>query len=199
MLTCFRITSVVSKLDSPKLKLEKVDGTLLLTRLCLRWNQADFKRRTCTLGLQGPWGESTSVFLRVTFTFPADYPKAGVPAVELERSPLISLKQNAFILRRLREILKHQRPCLEKCLKFLLWGDRQEDNTRHAAIDSESSEDEASATRRGDNTFNSSLRRDKNLAEPRTSQGVFCANGRSCIYCDTGSLLKRAHRTVCVL
>ncbi|KAI0827210.1 hypothetical protein BC628DRAFT_1371452 [Trametes gibbosa] len=155
------ITSVVSKLDSPKLKLEK----------------ADFKRRTCTLGLQGPWGESTSVFLRVTFTFPADYPKSGIPSVELERSPLISLKQNAFILRRLRDTLKHQRPCLEKCLKFLLWGDRQEDIARHAAIDSESSEDEASNTRKGDNAI-SSLRHDKNLAEPRTSQGVFCANGQ---------------------
>ncbi|KAI0368548.1 hypothetical protein BV20DRAFT_969152 [Pilatotrama ljubarskyi] len=160
------ITSAVNKLNSPKLKLEK----------------ADFKKRTCTFGLQGPWGESTSVFLRVTFTFPRDYSQLnnpyGIPGVDLERSPLISMKQRAYILRRLREIRETQRPCLEKCLRFLLFGDQLEDSARHAAIDSESSsEDEASATKKSDNAF-ASLRNDKNLAEPRTSQGVFSANGQ---------------------
>ncbi|KAI0353310.1 hypothetical protein OH77DRAFT_1497336 [Trametes cingulata] len=161
------ITSAVSKLNCPKLKLEK----------------ADFKKRTCTFGLQGPWGESTSVFLRVTFTFPRDYFQPnnpyGIPAVDLERTPLISIKQSAYISRRLREIRETQRPCLEKCLRFLLFGDQQEDSAHHgAAIDSESSdEDEAMATKKSDNAF-ASLRNDKNLAEPRTSQGVFGANGQ---------------------
>ncbi|KAI0646043.1 hypothetical protein C8Q79DRAFT_1110779 [Trametes meyenii] len=158
------ITSVVSKLNSPKLKLEK----------------ADFKKRHCTFGLQGPWGESTSVFLRVAFTFPRDYPhKAypdGVPTVDLERTPLISMNQRAFILRRIGDIRRYERPCLEKCLKFLLFGDQMEDSVRHAAIDSESSEDEA-PQRKGDHAY-ASLRVDKNLAEPRTSQGVFSANGQ---------------------
>ncbi|KAI0763928.1 hypothetical protein BD413DRAFT_197550 [Trametes elegans] len=162
------ITSVVTKLSSPKLKLEK----------------ADFKKRNCTFGLQGPWGESTSVFLRVTFTFPRDYPQTtypspdGVPTVDLERSPLISMKQRAFLLRRLKEIRERERPCLEKCLKFLLFGDRVEDSSRHAAIDSgSSSEDEESNVRKGDTSL-PALRGDKNLAEPRTSQGVFSANGQ---------------------
>ncbi|KAI8970648.1 hypothetical protein BD414DRAFT_502118 [Trametes punicea] len=160
------ITSVVSRLNSPTLKLEK----------------ADFKKRTCTFGLQGPWGESTSVFLRVTFTFPRDYPQAsgpgGTPKVDLERSPLISVNQHAFILRRLRDIRETERPCLEKCLSFLLYGDRQEDDTHHPAIDSgSSSEDEAPVPRKVDTAF-SSLRGAKNLAEPRTSQGVFSANGQ---------------------
>lgn len=145
--------------------------------------QADFssKKRTCTFGLQGPWGESTSVFLRITFTFPREYPQAnfpdGIPTVDLERSPLISIKQRAFILRRVRDIREKQRPCLEKCLRFLLFGDQQEDNGHHAAIDSEgSSEDEMPAARRGDPAA-TTLRSDKNLAEPRTSQGVFGVNG----------------------
>ncbi|KAI0674045.1 hypothetical protein C8Q78DRAFT_1143275 [Trametes maxima] len=158
------ITSVVSRLNSPKLKLEK----------------ADFKKRHCTFGLQGPWGESTSVFLRVAFTFPRDYPQKpypdGVPTVDLERTPLISMNQRAFILRRIGDIRRYERPCLEKCLKFLLFGDQMEDSIRHAAIDSESSEDEA-PQRRGDNAY-ASLKVDKNLAEPRTSQGVFSANGQ---------------------
>ncbi|KAI0764721.1 hypothetical protein C8Q74DRAFT_1283552 [Fomes fomentarius] len=160
------ITSVVSKLNSPKLKLEK----------------ADFKKRTCTFGLQGPWGESTSVFLRITFTFPREYPQAsypdGIPTVELERTPLIAIKQRAFILGRLRDMREKERPCLEKCLRFLLFGDQKEDSGHHAAIDSESSsEDEAPTARRGD-PASLALRGDKNLAEPRTSQGVFGVNGQ---------------------
>ncbi|KAM5543752.1 hypothetical protein V8D89_002369 [Ganoderma adspersum] len=162
------ITALVNKLNSPKLKLEKADFSS--------------KKRTCTFGLQGPWGESTSVFLRITFTFPREYPQAnfpdGIPTVDLERSPLISIKQRAFILRRVRDIREKQRPCLEKCLRFLLFGDQQEDNGHHAAIDSEgSSEDEMPAARRGDPAA-ATLRSDKNLAEPRTSQGVFGVNGQ---------------------
>ncbi|TBU54508.1 hypothetical protein BD310DRAFT_935749 [Dichomitus squalens] len=162
------ITSVVAKLNSPKLKLERADFS--------------GKKRTCTFGLQGPWGESTSVFLRITFTFPREYPQAtfpgGVPTVDLERSPLISMRQRAFILRRLREIREKQRPCLEKCLRFLLFNDQQEGSGHHATIDSESSsEDEAPTARRGEPT-SAVLRGDKNLAEPRTSQGVFGVNGQ---------------------
>ena len=131
--------------------------------------------------MQGPWGESTSVFLRITFTFPREYPQAnypdGIPTVDLERSPLISMKQRAFILRRVREIRERQRPCLERCLRFLLFGDQQEDNGHRAAIDSEqSSDDEMPATRRSDSAA-PDLRSHKNLAEPRTSQGVFGVNG----------------------
>jgi hypothetical protein len=49
------------------------------------------KKRNCTLGLHGPWGES-SVFIRITFTFPKDYAHGIYPrgtATELERNPLI--------------------------------------------------------------------------------------------------------------
>ena len=96
--------------------------------------------------------------------------------MDLERSPLISMKQRAFILRRIRDIREKQRPCLEKCLRFLLYGDQEEDR---AAIDSgSSSEDEAPARR---DPGSAVLRADKNLAEPRTSQGVFSANGTSSI------------------
>ncbi|RDX46433.1 hypothetical protein OH76DRAFT_1406950 [Lentinus brumalis] len=160
------ITSVVKVLNSPKLKLEKADFS--------------GKKRTCTFGLQGPWGESTSVFLRITFAFPREYPQArhpdGTPTVDLERTPLISMKQRAFILRRLRDIRERERPCLGKCLKFLLFGDQQADSGLRAPLDSESSsEDEAPARR---DPASSLLKGDKNLAEPRTSQGVFSANGQ---------------------
>ncbi|KZT12899.1 uncharacterized protein LAESUDRAFT_719207 [Laetiporus sulphureus 93-53] len=162
------ITSVVNKLSASKVKLEKADLT---------------KKRSCTFGLHGPWGDSTSVFIRVTFTFPRDYPDAtyphGIPSVDLERNPLISIKNRAYILRRLRTIREHERPCLEKCLRFLLFGDDGEQIGRRPGIESESSSDEEgipSTRTRGRPSF-SSVRNDKNLAEPRTSQGVFGVNG----------------------
>lgn len=159
--------SVVNTLTASKVKLEKVDLT---------------KRRTCTFGLHGPWGETTSVFIRVTFTFPRDYPQAahpgGTPQVELERNPLISMKSRVHILRRLRVIREQERPCLESCLRFLLFGDEARDDPSLSLDSESSSEDELAAIprRNKDGQF-SVVRGEKNLAEPRTSQGVFGPNG----------------------
>ncbi|KAI0345160.1 hypothetical protein BDW22DRAFT_1354052 [Trametopsis cervina] len=162
------ITSVVNKLTASKVKLEKADLA---------------KRRSCTFGLHGPWGESTSVFIRITFIFPRDYPQAlhpaGTPQVELERNPLIPVKSRVHILRRLHAIRQQQRPCLEACLRFLLFGDSDDDYRPSAMDDSDSSDDEMSAIPRRvkDGAF-AVPRSDKNLAEPRTSQGVFGPNGQ---------------------
>ncbi|KAJ7130097.1 hypothetical protein C8R43DRAFT_896484 [Mycena crocata] len=158
------LTSVINKLVSAKIKLEKHDLT---------------KKRTCTLGLHGPWGESSSVFIRITFTFPKDYPHGlhprGTPTVELERNPLISLKNRAFILRRLRALRERQRPCLEACLRFLSEGEKS--GAPHP-MDSESSSDgEEHVSRKSRDFTVSLLRSHKNLAEPRTSQGTFGPNG----------------------
>ncbi|KAJ7148202.1 hypothetical protein C8R46DRAFT_1167201 [Mycena filopes] len=156
------LTSVINKLVSAKIKLEKHDLT---------------KKRTCTLGLHGPWGESSSVFIRITFTFPKDYPNGrhprGTPTVELERNPLISLKNRAFILRRLRALRERQRPCLEACLRFLSEGEK---SGAPLPMDSESS-DEGEVSRKSRDFTVSLLRSHKNLAEPRTSQGTFGPNG----------------------
>lgn len=161
------ITTVLTKLSSSKIKLEKHDL---------------MKKRTCTLSLHGPWGESSSVFIRVTFTFPREYPRpgaAGTPSVDLERNPLISLRSRAFILRRLRIIRENRRPCLEACLRFLLFA--QEDTssapTHEINTDSSSSEDEGLQQRRPKEVTVSLLRTHKNLAEPRTSQGYFSSSG----------------------
>ncbi|KAG6890872.1 hypothetical protein C0992_012008 [Termitomyces sp. T32_za158] len=164
------ITTVLKKLHPIKVNLEKHDLT---------------KKRTCTLGLHGPWGGTTSVFIRVTFTFPRDYPQAthpaGTPTVEIERNPLISLKDRAFMLRRLA-VLREQRPCLESCLRFLLF----RDNDRLGVptlMESESSSSEgeehavSAGTRKNRDVSTTALRTVKNLVEPRTSQGTFGPNG----------------------
>ncbi|TFK38773.1 hypothetical protein BDQ12DRAFT_630610 [Crucibulum laeve] len=162
------ITSVLTKLASSKIKLEKHDLS---------------KKRTCTLGLHGPWGESSSVFIRVTFTFPREYPQGihpdGTPTVELERNPLISMKDRAYMLKRLKAIRERKRPCLEACLRFLLFADEEEQSQRPTLLDSESSGDEDDPTTRKsrDLTVAALLRTHKNLAEPRTSQGSFGPNG----------------------
>lgn len=107
----------------------------------------------------GPWGGSSSVFIRVTSTFPRDYPRAtypdGIP-IELERNPLIPLKDRAFIPRRLRLIREQKRPCLEACLRFLLSADGGEGAIPAVGEldmdDSDSSEDdggEPSTTKKG--------------------------------------------------
>ncbi|KAH8096852.1 hypothetical protein BXZ70DRAFT_944805 [Cristinia sonorae] len=164
------ITSVVNKLTSSKVRLEKADLT---------------KKRTCTFGLHGPWGEATSVFIRISFTFPKDYPQAshpgGTPQVDLERNPLISMKSRVLILRRLRIIRETHRPCLEACLRFLLFGDDEDElmGPRPMMDSGSSSEDEDyPIIRKYRDRGTSLLRGDKNLAEPRTSQGVFAMNGQ---------------------
>ncbi|KAG0709286.1 hypothetical protein DFH29DRAFT_887529 [Suillus ampliporus] len=164
------ITSALTRLQTSKIKLEKHDLT---------------KRRTCTLGLHGPWGESSSVsvFIRVSFRFPKSYPQSGVPDIDLERNPLVSMQSRAFMLRRLRGIRERRRPCLEACLRFLLFGDEDERVGIPRGIDSESSNEEEDDPRKGEGGRKSRdftvslLRNNKNLAEPRTSQGVFGPNG----------------------
>lgn len=140
------------------------------------------KHRSCTFGLHGPWGESASVnvFVRVTFTFPREYPGAdhpqGTPLVDIERSPLIPTIRRAYMRRKLKKIRETERPCLELCLRFLLVGDGGENRP---GLDSGSSSDEdRPAKQKRTKDFSASLIRDhQNLAEPRSSQGVFGPNG----------------------
>jgi len=143
-------------------------------------------KRTCTLGLNGPWGVSSSVFVRVSFTFPKSYPHelhpGGTPTVDLERSPLISIRNRAFMLRRLRMLRETHRPCLEACLRFLLYGNEDEKQRRTAHIVYDSSSDEETSLMRAKRerivTPMHNLN-EKNIAEPVTSQGVFGPNGMS--------------------
>lgn len=122
------------------------------------------------------------MFIRVSFRFPKSYPQSGVPDIDLERNPLVSMQNRAFMLRRLRGIRDRRRPCLEACLRFLLFAD--EDERDGIRIDSGSSnEEEDDDAQKGDGGRKSRdftvslLRNNKNLAEPRTSQGVFGPNG----------------------
>ncbi|KAJ4472627.1 hypothetical protein J3R30DRAFT_3708599 [Lentinula aciculospora] len=238
------ITTVLSKLPASKVRLEKHDLSLT--------NSNKKQHRTLTLGLQVPWARSESglrhhstglggpgatyaystqsVFLRVTFTFPREYPYSSsnsaethsglplghplattaTPTVNMEYTPLITMKDRAFMLRRLRRIIatlrERQRPCLEACLRFLVFKDessvdfveggiagparrpgsktKPSADTREDVDDSDSSEEDiehisemGNHAGRDDEVTMSMLRNNKNLAEPRTCQGSFGPNG----------------------
>ncbi|KZV87540.1 hypothetical protein EXIGLDRAFT_723631 [Exidia glandulosa HHB12029] len=79
----------------------------------------DPTERRWILGLTGPWGDSASLFLRVSFLFPKHYPVEGIPRVEVEKHPLVSLKSRAYIIRQLDNRRKRKKP-VEECLRFLL-------------------------------------------------------------------------------
>ncbi|KAF9439721.1 hypothetical protein P691DRAFT_689983 [Macrolepiota fuliginosa MF-IS2] len=101
------------------------------------------------------------------------------------------------MLKRLRFIREHKRPCLEACLRFLLFGHEDEDDGEsglglglglggRAGRDGESSDEDALTTGvglgekgKGKEVTVSLLRNHKNLAEPRTTQGTFGPNGES--------------------
>ncbi|EIN05572.1 hypothetical protein PUNSTDRAFT_145950 [Punctularia strigosozonata HHB-11173 SS5] len=148
----------------------------VVTKLKVKFDNPERQRkRTFTFGLHGPWGQSGSVFFRVTFSFPRGYPQDGIPTVDLEKHSSISLRNQRYMLARVREILQQERPCLEPALRFLLYADA---NDPHPTSDVESSDDDhATPKSQKDKTF-TLIRNVKNLAEPRTSQGTFSVGGQ---------------------
>jgi hypothetical protein len=89
--------------------------------------------------------------------------------VDLERSPLISIRNRAFTLRRLRMLRETRRPCLEACLRFLLYGneDEKQRRTAHVVYDSSSDEDSETTTimRSKREPIVTPLHSDKNISE----------------------------------
>jgi WD repeat-containing protein 59 len=78
----------------------------------------------------------------------------------------------------LKTIAEVERPCLEACLRYLRFGEADGRHTRSASPDSESSSEGETSQAKQRNVARMMRRGDKNVAEPRTSQGVFCPNGK---------------------
>jgi hypothetical protein len=136
------------------------------------------------VNLHGPWGtKSAVVFVRITFDFPRAHSSthpSPAPHIELDKSPLISPQQRAIMLARLADIRERYRPCFEACLNYLRFGDEKVFPSRAPSPGSESSSDDAASGSRRlkKGRIARVLRNSKNLAEPRTSQGMFSANGK---------------------
>jgi hypothetical protein len=135
----------------------------------------------CTVTLNGPWGETQSVFIRITFQFPSEYPRSlsrsAMPNIDLEKNPEIALKDRAYILRNLRKIRLHTRPCLEACLRFLLGMPDIYGRMYGGGFDTDSdSEGEQRQSRSGIVSHLSNHA--DNVPMPRRCQGVFGPNGK---------------------
>ncbi|KAF9019837.1 hypothetical protein BDZ89DRAFT_1072669 [Hymenopellis radicata] len=67
-------------IDDPKESLQdeitRVITTLAQNKVRLEKHELTVKKRFCTIGLHGPWGQSSTVFVfrRITFTFLKEYP-----------------------------------------------------------------------------------------------------------------------------
>ena len=87
------------------------------------------------------------------------------------------MRDRANILKHLRRIRERKRPCLEPCLRFLLFA--EEDVNDRDLMYSESSDDDDDAGRGTESREVSILllRNHKNMAEPRSSQAFFGPNG----------------------
>jgi WD repeat-containing protein 59 len=87
------------------------------------------------------------------------------------------MRDRAYILKHLRRIRERKRPCLEPCLRFLLFA--EEGANDRDLIYSESSDEDDDSGRGKDRNVAVSLllRNHKNLAEPRSSQASFGPNG----------------------
>jgi hypothetical protein len=118
--------------------------------------------------------------MRLTFTFPRDYPQAvfpdGIPIVELERNPLIPRQTRTYILKRLRRIREQKRPCLEACLRFLFAYESQNENDL-TDLESSSDDERQPNGKKSKEATTSLLRNHMNLAEPVSSQGAFGPSG----------------------
>lgn len=90
----------------------------------------------------------------------------------------------AFMLWHLKTIREHRWGCLEACLRFLLFGDENEQVgiPMNMSLKSSLEEDEGLAARKSRDFIVLLLRNNKNLAQLKTSQGVFGLNGRTLFF-----------------
>jgi len=157
--------------------------------------QLDTNDRRWILGLTGPWGDSSSIYIRVIFLFPPSYPsEEGVhPKVLFEKHPLISLKRRVWMISQLDNRRKRKRP-VASCLRFLLG--MPDENSKSAqltdpakghgagqlsarlrdlAVDADASEME-------DTEDKGVVHNTQETPVLKTSQAIFGPNGRSTCY-----------------
>jgi hypothetical protein len=81
------------------------------------------------------------------------------------------------MIEELDDIFAEYHRVLEPCLSFLRFGSR--DRVRSPSPGVESSDEDVAAENVKKGNINRILRHNKNLGEPRTSQGIFAPNGLS--------------------
>jgi len=151
----------------------------------ITFEQIAVQSRTCSVGLYGPWAARGGIaFLRIMFSFPKFYPELMPPTIEIERSPDVSARTRAFLLKSARELMHdhvhHRKPAaFESCLKFLL-GDRSaalEAAKVDRFVDSDEEMREPTPGMRPD-----VLQNNVSVPSPRQAGACFTAEGRLIIF-----------------
>lgn len=123
------------------------------------FEEVDVSRRSATVSLHGPWGqEGKAVFMRVSFKFPREYPKAASPEYRLEKTTsAISDDTLTKLHMEIDSIVKSYRSkrkgCLEAVVSYVLgergleeslsWASESEETgLRNGAEDSSSDEED---------------------------------------------------------
>ena len=113
-----------------------------------------------------------------SWKYPQSSHPHGTPIVDLERNPLILMRDRAYILKRLRRIRERKRPCLEPCLRFLLFAEEGANDRDLMYSEFSDGDDDADRGTKSLEVAASLLLRDyKNLAEPRSCQVSLGPNG----------------------
>ncbi|KAI9280612.1 hypothetical protein BC943DRAFT_348082 [Umbelopsis sp. AD052] len=97
----------------------------------VRTERVDAASRTCTITLHGPWSDTGSAFLRITITFPSQYPDNTPPEFDIQKNSMISIYYRAHMAQDLSTLASaytaQKRYCLEPCLRYLLGETPSED------------------------------------------------------------------------
>ncbi|RUS34315.1 hypothetical protein BC938DRAFT_481274 [Jimgerdemannia flammicorona] len=90
----------------------------------VKFEKVDFTSRYCVVTLHGPWSDTDTAFLRVTITFPPNYPDKVAPVFDIQKNAMISMYRRTYMQRDLTNIADNltglRRPSLEACLRYLL-------------------------------------------------------------------------------
>lgn len=101
-----------------------------------------------------------------------------MPEFDLDKNPLIPPSSRTAMIAELDNILAERKRVLEPCLSFLRFGSRDRVRSPSPGTESDSDEDLAAENVKKGNIARI-LKHNKNVGEPRTSQGVFAPNGSS--------------------
>ncbi|GAA5995621.1 uncharacterized protein JCM10292_005285 [Rhodotorula paludigena] len=155
-----------------------------ITSVVRRFGRINFEKvhvagRTCTVSLYSP------LFIRAVFSFPRTYPATSPPAIELERSHEITLKQRASLLHGVRRLmsLRAERglPSLEQALRYLC-GDRSVERVEED--DDDEAEEALEGTGRGTLPADI-LRNNVNVPPPRRGGATFGPSGQLVVFFPT--------------
>ncbi|BFZ58948.1 hypothetical protein PYCC9005_006016 [Savitreella phatthalungensis] len=156
----------------------------------VKFEEASVRQRSCTLSLQGPWGEQTTTgepeltFLRLKVAFPKGYPSLATPKFDLEKTKALGDETRLRLLKELSAIAVRYRerakPCLEAFVRHLLGEDVLQEHLEDGRASSSDSESDDDSTNMRDYDLLDGAQ--QNVPLPRSSAALWCGNKLVCFF-----------------